>query len=424
MAKKITIMPQKVPLEQKKKVAAYARVSSGKDAMLQSLSAQISYYSNMIQSRNDWLYAGVYADEAKTGTKENRPEFQRMLTDCKDGKINMIITKSISRFARNTVTLLETVRELKDIGVAVFFEEQNINTLNADGELMLTILASYAQEESLSVSENQKWRVKRNFEEGKPWNGTILGYRIKNGQYVIHEKEAEIVRNIFDLYLSGLGFEAITRKLNEDDMMTRYNKKWSKLGVSGILGNQTYTGNLLLQQTFSENHITKRTIPNNGELPKYYAEGSHEAIIDMETFKAVQFERERRKKHFNMQCQPRNTYPFTGLITCENCGKSYRRKTTATGIVWICSTYNTKGKSACSSKQVPEITLEETVATVTEISFIKKIIVSNGNLLTFILKDGTEVIKEWKDRSRSESWTEEMKNAARQKSLERRDDNG
>ena len=161
MSKNIKIINHKAPLEQKKKVAAYARVSNGKDAMLQSLSAQISYYSNFIQSRNDWLYAGVYADEAKTGTKDNRPEFQRMLEDCKQGKINMIITKSISRFARNTVTLLETVRSLKDLGVAVFFEEQNINTLTSDGELMLTILASYAQEESLSVSENQKWRIRK-----------------------------------------------------------------------------------------------------------------------------------------------------------------------------------------------------------------------------------------------------------------------
>lgn len=163
----------------KKKVAAYARVSSGKDAMLHSFSAQVSYYSSLIQAHNDWEYVGGYADEAITGTKENCKNFQRLLDDCRDGRIDLVITKSISRFARSTVTLLETVRELKLLGIDVYFEEQSIHTISADGELMLTILASYAQEESRSASENQKWRIKKNFEEGIPWDGTLLGYRLK-----------------------------------------------------------------------------------------------------------------------------------------------------------------------------------------------------------------------------------------------------
>ena len=163
------------------RVAAYARVSSGKDAMLHSLSAQVSYYSNLIQNHPGWLYCGVFADEALTGTKENRAKFQCLLTECRAGNIDLIITKSISRFARNTVVLLQTVRELKSLGVDVYFEEQNIHSMSADGELMLTILASYAQEESLSASENQKWRIKKNFEDGKPWSGQILGYRYENG---------------------------------------------------------------------------------------------------------------------------------------------------------------------------------------------------------------------------------------------------
>lgn len=162
-----------IPLKaQRKRVAAYARVSSGKDAMLHSLSAQVSYYNDLIQSRSDWLYCGVYSDEAITGTKTERRGFQSLLADCRAGKLDMVIVKSISRLARNTVTLLETVRELKCLGVDVFFEEQNIHTMSADGELMLTILASYAQEESLSVSENQKWRVRKNFSEGK--RGAVL----------------------------------------------------------------------------------------------------------------------------------------------------------------------------------------------------------------------------------------------------------
>ncbi len=182
---KITIIPIIPELDKKVRVAAYARVSDGKYAMLQSLSNQVSYYSNLIQNNCNWLFAGVYVDEGVTGTKDERAEFQRMINDAKSGKIDVIITKPISRFARNTVTLLSAVRELKQIGVDVYFEEQNIHTLSNDGELMLTILASYAQEESRSVSENMKWRIRKNFEEGKPWNYIVYGYFCDNGRFEI-----------------------------------------------------------------------------------------------------------------------------------------------------------------------------------------------------------------------------------------------
>ena len=197
-------------LEQKKKVAAYARVSSGKDAMLHSLSAQVSYYSKFIQSHNEWIYVGVYVDEAKTGTKDTREGFQRQIADCRAGKVDMILTKSISRFARNTVSLLQTVRECKAMGVDIYyFEEQNIHTMSGDGELMMTILASYAQEESRSASENQKWRIRKNFEEGKPWSSTIHGYRSENGRYVVFPEEAVLVKKIFRWYLEGRGYNTI-----------------------------------------------------------------------------------------------------------------------------------------------------------------------------------------------------------------------
>ena len=202
------------------RVAAYARVSSGKDAMLHSLAAQVDHYSTYIRHHHGWEYVGVYADEAKTGTRDSRENFQRMLTDCRSGKIDHIITKSISRFSRNTVTLLETVRELKELGISVYFEEQSIDTATADGELMLSILASYAQEESLSASENQKWRVKRNFEEGIPWRFFMLGYRRENGKLAIVPEEAEIVRSIFDDYLAGKGVTAIAKRLNESGYAT------------------------------------------------------------------------------------------------------------------------------------------------------------------------------------------------------------
>lgn len=410
------------------RVAAYARVSSGKDAMLHSLAAQVDHYSTYIRRHPGWEYVGVYADEAKTGTKDSRENFQRMLADCRAGRIDHIITKSISRFSRNTVTLLETVRELKDMGISVYFEEQSIDTATADGELMLSVLASYAQEESLSASENQKWRIKRNFEEGTPWNGAMLGYRLKDGRYEIVLKEAALVRRIYSDYLAGDGYLSIAKRLTEEGIPPRFGGKWNQSVVSKILSNYTYTGNLLLQKTFCENHITKKTVINHGELPKYHAEDTHEAIIDMETFQAVQAEKERRTKRFNKKPAPKKSYPFSGLLVCGNCGKNYRRKTTKTGIVWVCGTFNTLGKAACASKQIPEATLQQVIADVLEASDftreqlhsrVQSIRVCNGNILVFCFKDGSEVTRTWKDRSRSESWTDEMKKAARQKALER-----
>ena len=411
-------------LAQKTRVAAYARVSSGKDAMLHSLSAQVSHYSSVIQSNPDWLYAGVYADEAKTGTKDSRENFQRLLTDCRAGRIDMVITKSISRFARNTVTLLQTVRELKVLEVDVFFEEQNIHTLSSAGEVMLSILASYAQEESRSASENQKWRVKRKFEAGIPCDGTILGYRYENGAYVIQPEEAEVVRSIYADYLSGMGVAAIMKKLNAAGAPTRFGNKWSQSGVQRVLHNYTYTGNLLLQKTYRENHITKKTLLNHGELPMYHAEDTHEAIVSMETYLAVQAEAERRgRKHTHKSSNAE--YPFSSLLICDHCAKHYRRKVTHTGPVWICATYNVYGKAACPSKAIPEPTLITVAAEVTsDLGEIDHIQVCDGNRLVFCFKDGRSAEKVWRDRSRSESWTPEMKAAASQKAKERRSRNG
>lgn len=407
------------------KVAAYARVSSGKDAMLHSLSAQVSYYSNLIQSHSGWQYAGVYADEALTGTKDNRENFQRLLTDCRAGKVDMVITKSISRFARNTVTLLETVRELKCMGVDVYFEEQNIHTMSADGELMLTILASYAQEESLSASENQKWRIRRNFENGMPWNGTMLGYRYDKGTLVIVPEEAKTVKRIFGEYLSGLGLTAIAKRLNADGIPTRFGNAWGKSSVLAVLRNYAYTGNLLLQKSRRTDHLSKRDVPNNGELPQYHVENSHEAIIDASTYLAVQNEIRRRAEKHTHPGERKQTYPFTGLIECGCCGKHYRRKVTRARPVWICPTFNTLGKDACPSKQIPEDTLiattEEIAGSIDAIgSKITAVRAENKNKLTFFMADGEQIVKRWQERSRRESWTPEMKEAARCRELERR----
>ena len=404
----------KMNIPKLKRVAAYARVSSGKDAMLHSLSAQVSYYSKLIQNHSGWQYVGVYADEALTGTKENRENFQRLLADCRDGKMDWIITKSISRFARNTVTLLKTVRELKTMGVDVFFEEQNIHSLSADGELMLTILASYAQEESLSASENQKWRVKQKFSNGQPWRTYMLGYRYDGEQLVIVPEEAEIVRSIFADYLDGKGLIAIMKRLNESGILTQQGFTWHQSAVQRVLRNYTYTGNLLLQTKFRENHLTKRTVVNCGELPQYHIQNSHEPIIDMGTYKAVQIEMAHRADQFGKP-QTTVTYPFTGMITCAGCGKHYRRKMKKTGPVWICSTYNTLGKAACQSKAIPESVLIDIVDEIGGIGNLTAIQAANNNTLVLTLTSGQQIVKQWLDRSRRESWTPEKREAARQK---------
>ena len=410
------------------RVAAYARVSSGKDAMLHSLSAQVSYYNNLIQNHPGWIFCGIYADEAVTGTKDSRDQFQKLLADCRAGMVDLVITKSISRFARNTVTLLQTVRELKNLGVDVYFEEQNIHSLSSDGELFLTILASYAQEESRSASENQKWRVRDKFRNGIPWSGTILGYRYGTDGYMIEPTEAETVRLIFESYLQGMGLVSIAKLLNAQSRTSRYGRPWGKSSIMRVLRNSTYTGNLLLQKTYSENHLTKRTRQNNGELPKYYIEDAHEAIIPLRQFNAVQEEIQRRaKKHYTPNATKKQ-YPFTGKLVCAGCGKHYRRKVTATGPTWICPTYNTQGKAACPSKRIPESTLilmaEEVVGSIDAFSGeITEVRVENGNRLVFIHTNGKESVKRWQDRSRAESWTAEMREVARQQ-YERRQRNG
>lgn len=222
------------------RTAAYARVSSGKDAMLHSLSAQVSYYNSLIQSNPEWLFCGVYADEALTGTKDNRENFQRLLTECRAGNIDLIITKSISRFARNTVTLLETVRELKNLGVDVYFEEQNIHSISPDGEFMLTLLGSYAQEESYSASENQKWRIRKNFEFGKVSTVIMLGYkRNSEGVLEIIPEEAETVRMIFADFLNGIGRQSIANKLNELNILTKNGCQWTSEAIRSEIVNNT-----------------------------------------------------------------------------------------------------------------------------------------------------------------------------------------
>ena len=422
MEKVIRKMEAGIPsLPQRRRVAAYARVSSGKDAMLHSLSAQVSYYSDHIQKNPEWEYAGVYVDEALTGTKDNREGFRRLLADCRAGKIDMVLTKSISRFARNTVTLLETVRELKTLGVDVYFEEQDIHSLSGDGELLLTILASYAQEESRSVSENCKWRIRQKFQQGIPTTTRLNGLRIDHGKVTVIPDEAKAVALIFELRRAGMGKNGIARELNRRGVPAKRGGIWHESVVETILRNEKYQGDLLLQKQYRVDHLSKIDRPNLGELPQYLVRDDHEAIVSREAFEEVQQSIRERAAAFPEGHGVRARYPFSLKLICGQCGKHYKRRVNSGKIAWQCSTYMTRGKALCPAKQIRESILEAVSAEVLgtdafdaglferEISHIR---ICEGNRLAFIFRDGRKVEKTWKDPSRRDSWTDEMKEQA------------
>jgi DNA invertase Pin-like site-specific DNA recombinase len=428
--KTVTKLEPTPGIARKKRVCAYARVSSDKDAMRRSLSAQIAYYSTLIQRRVDWLFAGVYADDAVSGTLNGRAEFQRMLADCRSGKIDMIITKSISRFARNTLTALETLRELKTLGINVYFERENIHTASAEGELLITLLASFAEEESRSASENCKWRIRKMFREGRPSTGNLLGYRLIDGKLRLIEDEAPVVRRIFADYLAGMGKLAIAKELNALSIPTMHGGPWRETAVAKILRNEKYVGDLLLQKYFKSDPITKKERENKGELPMYYVKDAHEPIIDRCTFDLVQAEiRRRAAKQTPKPKAEQKSHSFTGLIRCGNCGGAYRRKINAINTkyakpVWICLTFNTLGREACRSQQIPENILFAKTAEVLGVNRfdetllraqIAEIRVPAHNKLLFMFKDGRAVTVDWQNPSRRESWTPEMKQISRER---------
>lgn len=408
------------------RTAAYARVSSGKESMLHSLSAQVSFYSGFIQSNPAWQYCGVYADEDFTGTRSSRPEFQRLLADCRAGKLDLIVTKSISRFARNTVTLLDVVRELKALGIDCYFEKENIHTLSGDGELMLTILASYAQEESLSVSENCKWRIRHDFQDGRLVAAPPYGYRMSEGKLEIVPEEEKVVSMIFASYLSGMGRNAIMKQLKKAGIVNRTGKPFHEHGIEVILANEKYVGDALLQKYYSLDHLSKKRMVNCGELPMYYIRDDHEAIVDRETYERVQKERMRRSEARKPGQQKDSC--FLKKIVCGHCGHFYRRKA-AHGIThWACRTYMERGRDACPCKQIPESALmhaaTEALGMVTFDEAmvrrcVERIEVPSFNHLVFCLTDGRRIEQVWQDRPRRESWTAEMRERAREQALRR-----
>ncbi|KZL93985.1 recombinase family protein [Clostridium magnum] len=352
--------------KQKKRVCAYARVSTDSEKQEESLENQIQYYENIISNNPDYEFAGVFADKGITGTTENRPEFQRMLGLARDGKIDLIITKSISRFARNTAIVLETVRQLKDICVEVRFEKENINTLSGDGELMLTVLSSFAQEESKNVSDNLKWRAKKKFEQGELIINTtrFLGYdKDEYGDLIINPKEAEVVRRIFNEYLSGKGGFTIAKELNVEGVQTISRKKWCESSIYLILKNEKYKGDAILQKYYTPDHLKKRSVRNRGEIDSYYIEDNHSAIISREMWEQVQEEIKRRAEAKGNVAgdtyKYAKRYPLTGMLYCSKCGSTLRRRTwnskySCKKIVWQCSNYIKNGKDACTGTSIDD----------------------------------------------------------------------
>ncbi len=319
---------QGLPLTAKRRTAAYARVSTDSEEQLTSYEAQVDYYTKYIKERADWEFVGVYTDEGISATNTKKREgFNQMIADALAGKFDLIVTKSVSRFARNTVDSLVTVRRLKERGVEVYFEKENIYTLDSKGELLITIMSSLAQEESRSISENVTWGHRKRMADGKislPY-GHFLGYEKGDGGLPqIVESEAEIVRMIFRLFIEGNTPSAIAKHLVSQDIPSPSgNKIWQVATVKSILSNEKYKGDALLQKKFTVDFLTKTTKVNEGEVPQYYVQNSHPAIIAPDEFDAVQAEMERRKKLGRpLSCHS----PFSARIVCGECGGFYGSK--------------------------------------------------------------------------------------------------
>ena len=321
MAQVQIIQPYQPQSDALEKVAAYCRVSTDSKDQLNSYHTQIGYYTNFIAQHPGWELVDIYADEGITGTSlEKRDEFKRMLADCRAGKISRILVKSVSRFARNTLELIETTRELKELGVVVVFEEQGIDTAQMLGEMQLTLLAMAAQEESTSISKNMRWSIQKRMDAGTYLGNTApYGYRLEDGQLKIEETEATVVRRIFEMRLSGMGQVAITQELNRKRIQPRDGKPWTVYRVRYILSNERYIGDSLFQKKYIADPLSHKSVRNHGERDQYYIHDTHEAIISRENFQKVQ-------ESFQNQSPRRSKTPhlFVHRILCPQCGCHYR----------------------------------------------------------------------------------------------------
>ena len=383
--KTVRVIPANPELSQKSKykkaqrVAAYCRVSTDKDEQEKSYEAQKSYYTERIMKNPEWQMAGIYADEGISGTQAlKRPEFMRMIRDCKKGKIDLILTKSVQRFARNTLDSIEYSRFLKSLGIGIIFEAQGLDTRQMSNEFMLTIFASMAQNESENISTNVKWGVRKAFKSGSVHfiYKSFLGYRkgIDDKPEIVPE-EAEIVRRIYLDFLSGTSLKDIASNLTADGILTARKKEvWNQETIKSIIRNEKYVGDALQQKTYVADCLTHKTKINNGELPQYYIEDNHPAIIDRGTWNAAQEELTRRSGKRKVkevgtiteQGKYSSKFAMTELLVCGECGTPYRRCTWSRNgnrkIVWRCISRLDYGKKYCKeSPSVEESVLQDAI---------------------------------------------------------------
>lgn len=355
--KKVTKIDKIQPSQTSKKklrVAAYCRVSTDSDAQLESLDAQKEHYKNYITSRDDWTFAGLYFDEGITGTKaDKRPMLLRLIEDCKAKKIDFVITKSISRLSRNTTDCLEIVRTLLSLDIPIYFEKENINTGSMESELFLSILSSMAEGESASISENNKWSIKKRFLDGTYKLGYVpYGYRWKDGEILVDPEQAEIIKRIFRELLSGKSTEAIAKELNQEQVPTKKSGRWTSTSIRDIIRNEKYIGDCIFQKTYTDSNFNRHK--NDGHLDQYYVPDHHEAIISHEDFEAAaalieQRASEKGIKKGNAKYQQR--YAFSSKIICSECGNTFRRRihssTYGKYAAWVCNTH-LEDTSRCS----------------------------------------------------------------------------
>jgi site-specific DNA recombinase len=409
------------------RVAAYCRVSTKLEQQEGSYEAQIAYYTEKINSNPNWKLAGIYADDGISATNtKKRDDFNAMIEDCMAGKIDMIITKSVSRFARNTVDALQAIRMLKEKNIGILFEKEGVNTLEGSGELLITILSSQAQEESRNISENTRWGIVRRYENGiiSVNHKKFMGYTKdkKSGELVIVPEQAEIVRRIFRMYLEGSSILEITRALEADKIKTVTGKDtWHPGVIERMLINEKYMGDALMQKTYTVDFLTKKRVKNNGIVPQYYIEDNHEAIIPKEIFYRVQEEKARRAS-LNKSAVTRKAnklkkekskfsskYALTEILVCAECGHPYRRQVWSKygqkSAVWRCENRLKNGvKATCkNSPTLKEEPLHHTIMTA-----INNVVENNGDFIGAFRENIIRVIGNYSTKNISTEYDEKI----------------
>ncbi len=381
-----------------KRVAAYARVSTGSDEQLNSIAAQKDYFEKLINKRPDWIFVGIYADEGISGiSTKKREAFNRMVNDAMDGKIDLIVTKSLSRFTRNTVDSLNVIRQLKSVNVGVYFEKEDINTLDSKGEFLITLMSSLAEEESRSISENITWGQRKRFADGRysmPYK-QFLGYKKgADGCPEIVEEEAETVKLIYRLCIEGYSASCIAKMLTSANIPSPAGMNtWPKRTIDSILRNEKYKGAALLQKSFTVDFLQKKTKVNEGEVPQYYVENSHPAIIETEEWERVQLELARRKSSGNRTiCGS----PFSGKIICGDCGEIYGSKVWHSNsqyrrTIWQCNG-KFKGEKKCTTPHLYEDDIKDKfIESLSELLTDREALLADGRLILSELSDNAAI---------------------------------